>query len=209
MGLPTHSSPLDRYKQEAQQLMKQQDALLAQLHGLEEDLQSHGVGMDEPLIDREGYPRSDIDVAAVRQTRNQVYRLRNDHKKVMAEIEAVLHSLHQAAGQSNDNAQPQQQSSSQEVSPPPLQPFAKVNAVSPDSPASDAGLQRNDLILQFGPVTSDNHQQLRALTNVVQTHLDQPLEIKILRANQQQVLSLTPRNGWGGRGALGCHILPL
>lgn len=209
MGLPTHTSPLDRYKQEAQQLMKQQDVLLGQLHGLEEDLQSHGVGMDEPLIDREGYPRSDIDVAAVRQTRNQVYRLRNDHKKVMAEIEAVLHSLHQAAGQSNDdsNVQPQQQSSRQEAAP--LQPFAKVNAVSPDSPASDAGLQRNDLVLQFGSVTSDNHQQLRALTNVVQTHLDQPLEIKVLRANQQLVLSLTPRNGWGGRGALGCHILPL
>lgn len=28
--------------------------------------------MDEPLVDREGYPRNDIDVAAVRLARNRI-----------------------------------------------------------------------------------------------------------------------------------------
>ncbi|KAI8328499.1 hypothetical protein BC941DRAFT_406517 [Chlamydoabsidia padenii] len=212
MGLPTHTSPLDRYKQEAQELMKQQDVLLRQLHGLEDELQTHGVGMDEPLIDQEGYPRADIDVAAIRHARNQVYRLRNDHKKVMADIETVLHSLHQAAASTEPSTTTTTTAPTTTVpssSRPPLQPFAKVNAVSPDSPASDAGLQRNDLVLQFATITSENHQQLRALTGVVQTHLDRPLEIKVLRGDRQETLTLTPRNGWGGRGALGCHILPL
>ncbi|ORZ17689.1 hypothetical protein BCR42DRAFT_412308 [Absidia repens] len=222
MGILAHNlTPQDRYKQEAKQLMNQQDRLLSQLQGLEEDLLAQGIGMDEPLIDSEGYPRSDIDVAAVRHIRNQVYRLRNDHKKVMAEIETVLHHLHQASrssqeeyesvpensGTNNTNNSVTEQQQTQE--PAPLQPFAKVNAVSPDSPASASGLQRNDLILQFGTITSDNHQQLHALSTIVQTHLDRPLEIKVLRNQAELTLSLTPRNGWGGRGALGCHILPL
>ncbi|CAO3598556.1 unnamed protein product [Absidia cylindrospora] len=225
MGILAHNlTPQDRYKEEAKELMKQQDQLLTQLQGLEEELLAQGIGMNEPLIDSEGYPRSDIDVAAVRHIRNQVYRLRNDHKKVMAEIETVLHHLHQASRTSqgeheslpessgtnnNNNNNNNSNVTEQQQELAPHQPFAKVNAVSPDSPASASGLQRNDLILRFGTITSDNHQQLRALSTIVRTHLDRPLEIKVLRNQAELTLSLTPRNGWGGRGTLGCHILPL
>ncbi|WVQ72479.1 hypothetical protein IAR50_002034 [Cryptococcus sp. DSM 104548] len=35
------------------------------------------------------------------------------------------------------------------------------------------------------------------------------LPLLVLRGQDQIRLSLTPRNGWGGRGSLGCHILPV
>jgi 26S proteasome non-ATPase regulatory subunit 9 len=35
-----------------------------------------------------------------------------------------------------------------------------------------------------------------------------PLRLLILRGDERRELVLTPRNGWGGRGSLGCHILP-
>ncbi|KAI8092732.1 26S proteasome non-ATPase regulatory subunit 9-like protein [Halteromyces radiatus] len=213
MGIPTHMSPEEaRYRQEAQELMQKQDQLLIRLRGLEEELQTQGIGMDEPLIDSQGYPRSDIDVAAARHTRNQVYHLRNDHKKVMAEIETVLHQLHQVSKpRTNDqeNQQPSTATTNDSTNPATsLYPFAKVNAVSPDSPASEAGLRSNDLLVQFGNITNANFQQLSSLTSVVQASLNQPLEIKIMRGQDTLTLTLTPRNGWGGRGALGCHILP-
>ncbi|GIX64285.1 proteasome regulatory protein [Babesia caballi] len=53
------------------------------------------VGLHEPLIDKEQFPRSDIDVYAVRDARHRVRCLHNDYKQVEAEIEQALHELHQ------------------------------------------------------------------------------------------------------------------
>ena len=39
-----------------------------------------GVGMSEPLVDAEGFPRNDVDLVAIRTARQRVIRLRNDHK---------------------------------------------------------------------------------------------------------------------------------
>ncbi|CAO3609324.1 unnamed protein product [Cunninghamella echinulata] len=103
----------------------------------------------------------------------------------------------------NNSNQQQQQQQQQSI------PFAKVNAVAPDSPASSAGLQRNDQIIQFGNITATNHQQLQALAGVVSTNIGQSIEIKIMRDQQEMILSLIPRMDWGGRGALGCHIVPI
>ena len=47
-----------------------------------------GVGMSEPLVDGEGFPRNDVDLVVVRQSRQRVICLRNDHKALMKEIEA-------------------------------------------------------------------------------------------------------------------------
>ena len=45
--------------------MKQKDALEAELKALGQVLESQGCGMEDPLVDGEGFPRSDIDVYQV------------------------------------------------------------------------------------------------------------------------------------------------
>ena len=46
--------------------------------------------MTMPLVDPEGFPRSDIDVAGVRTARMQINRLKNDLKAVVGEMAALL-----------------------------------------------------------------------------------------------------------------------
>ena len=45
--------------------MKQKDALEAELKALSQVLESQGCGMEDPLVDGEGFPRADIDVYQV------------------------------------------------------------------------------------------------------------------------------------------------
>lgn len=42
----------------------------------------------------QGYPRSDIDVLAVRTDRNRIACLSNDHKALSSQIEGLLKQLH-------------------------------------------------------------------------------------------------------------------
>ena len=46
-------------------LMKDKEALEAELKALGQVLESQGCGMDDALVDGEGFPRSDIDVYQV------------------------------------------------------------------------------------------------------------------------------------------------
>jgi len=49
------------------------------------------VTKNTPLVDREGFPRSDIDVWRVRQSRAQIARDENDKQRITNEIEKILH----------------------------------------------------------------------------------------------------------------------
>ncbi|CDH50818.1 26s proteasome non-atpase regulatory subunit 9 [Lichtheimia corymbifera JMRC:FSU:9682] len=222
MGLPPPKMSSNDLLADAQQLIKKKDDIEAQLRELEESLRIQGVGMDQPLVDAGGFPRSDIDVVAARTSRNLIHRLRNDHKDIMKEIEQALHAIHQASREekekagtppsssSTDNRQ-QEVSSSSSTTTPSLVPFARVNAVAPDSPAYEAGLRREDKLIKFGSIHAANHDRLQALNQLVGRSEGIPISVIISRGqdDQQQSLTLTPRQGWGGRGTLGCHIVPL
>jgi hypothetical protein len=54
------------------------------------------VAKPNDLLDREGYPRADIDVHSVRVIRNQLARLQFDHVEKMKCIEAALLDHHQS-----------------------------------------------------------------------------------------------------------------
>jgi hypothetical protein len=93
-------------------------------------------------------------------------------------------------------------------------PFAKIDGVSPLSPAHEAGLEEGDLIVQFGPtINHSNHDHLRALMPVVATAADsqQAIQIALLRKQAAKTtlvrLLLVPKP-WPGRGLIGCHIVP-
>lgn len=108
-------------------------------------------------------------------------------------------------------------------------PFAKVNTVAAGSPAESAGLKAGDEIRNFGYVNHTNHDGLRRVGECVQGNegvsLDDLVTNHTLTLEQRDVLvkvsrpssgrreelqlTLKPRRDWGGRGLLGCHIVPL
>lgn len=88
-------------------------------------------------------------------------------------------------------------------------PFAKIDAVAAGSPAEEAGLREGDLMLEFGTINHTNHDNLRALPEIVTTaaRTSQAIAIIVQRPEGKARVGLTPKP-WGGRGLIGCHILP-
>ena len=200
------------------QLINRKDNLEAELKALGGVLETHGVDMQTTLIDADGFPRSDIDVAQVRVTRARIINLRNDWKAMMDRIEKGLHEHHanlqasdafKTAEAAGGSAAPAVQSHPAT----PLTPFAKVDSVEPGSPANEAGLKADDQIRMFGTANRSNHERLRKVAETVLQNLGRPIPVRVLRSvagrEQELEMRLTPRQGWGGRGSLGCHIVPI
>ncbi|KAH6608759.1 hypothetical protein Trco_002105 [Trichoderma cornu-damae] len=205
-------------KQSFAELQRRKDDLETELKALGGVLDSHGVDMQTPLLTRDGFPRADLDIAQIRTTRARIIRLRNDYKDLMAVIEKHLHE-HFASIQDGDEAAPGAAGRELQILPdaqsePLDEPFAKVNTIAAGSPAQQAGLQAGDEIRNFGYVNRSNHDGLKKLAECVQGNEGRNIFIKVSRpdgvARRQELrLTLIPRKDWGGRGMLGCHILPL
>ncbi|XP_062591886.1 26S proteasome non-ATPase regulatory subunit 9-like [Saccostrea cucullata] len=188
---------------DVKKLMKRKDEIEAEIKALLEVLDSQkGIGMNEPLIDTEGYPRADIDVYTVRHTRHKVICLQNDHKAVMNEIEEGLYKIHAEARLQKEQNPTEEKSATVEEAHTRLSPFLTVDKVDEGSPAYTCGLCVNDKVLKFGSVMSHNYQNLQNIATVVQHSKDKPLSLRILRGEKEYNLSLTPR-AWSGRGLLG------
>ncbi|KAL3827244.1 hypothetical protein ACHAXA_004719 [Cyclostephanos tholiformis] len=94
-------------------------------------------------------------------------------------------------------------------------PFAIIDEVSLDSPASEAGIQVNDVLLRFGDVDSTNHRDFRAIAELLPFASSENRSISVivrrgsaaLGGSTEITVTLRPRP-WGGRGLLGCHIRP-
>ncbi|KAJ7175884.1 hypothetical protein C8R46DRAFT_1079909 [Mycena filopes] len=179
-------------------LMLEKENIEAQLQLQGAILASNGATLDSPLVDADGFPR-DIDIYAIRKARVRVIELRNDLTAVMNNLAIALQSVYDPALAPPDTAQSTSDG----------KPFAKVNDVSSGSPAADAGLQRGDLVVKFGTLTqqSFSSSSLTPLVEVVASHENRSIPLKVLRSEQAVFLSLTPK-AWGGRGLLGCHIVP-
>lgn len=174
---------------------------------------------------------------AVRTTRARIIRLKNDYKDLMSRIEKGLHE-HHARLQEQASASATTNGAQAELSAPPAAieaPFAKVNSVVADSPAATAGLQVGDTITKFGWVDWTNHERLSRVAEAVSQNegvrrqytgylqhcvheaysIQIPITVKALRPNpsggpaETVQMQLTPRRNWGGRGLLGCHLLPM
>lgn len=87
MGLEAMSPAPSRAA--VKQLADERDAVERELAATVDALTAPGGGgLSGPLVDAEGFPRADIDVALVRTRRNRVATLRND-------VEALSATLHQ------------------------------------------------------------------------------------------------------------------
>ncbi|GJN92656.1 hypothetical protein Rhopal_005691-T1 [Rhodotorula paludigena] len=218
---PSSSTPGQRHdagaaqptvQSELRRLTEQRKNLDAQLDVYFSVLSSNNCTMDTPLVDREGFPRADIDVAGVRTARVQVIRLRNDLKAVQSEMEQLVHrglpKGEAANGAAKDEDAEMRDGVEQDGAEGGERPFARVDAVAPGSPADAAGLKRDDLILTLSSISTSNHDNLRAVAALVARSEGVALPMSVQRGADKLELTLTPRSGWGGRGLLGCHIVP-
>lgn len=98
--------------------------------------------MTTNLIDPEGFPRSDIDVATIRTSRSQINRLRNDLKGVIGDMSALLERGLPFTGKGEegevDGGEGEEVGEVVEKDQGDNKPFAKVDGVFPNSPADTA-----------------------------------------------------------------------
>ncbi|KAF5369467.1 hypothetical protein D9758_002734 [Tetrapyrgos nigripes] len=203
--LPSSDSPAEKVRA----LMSQKQNIEAEIEANISILKANKCDLQTPLVDPDGFPRADIDIYAVRGARKRIIELRNDLKGVMDAIGRGLEAVYdpKVASENKDSEEGTDSSASTNESP---RPFARVDGVAPGSPAADAGLKREDLVVKFGPLIhqSFSSSSLQPLAEVVADNEDRNISIRVLREGQTVILTLTPRKGWGGRGMLGCHIVP-
>ncbi|KAJ3983619.1 hypothetical protein F5890DRAFT_164879 [Lentinula detonsa] len=202
--LPSPDSPAEQ----AKRLMDQKKNIETEIETHISILKANQSTMQSPLVDTDGFPRADIDIYAVRGARVRIIELRNDLKDVTAAIGKALEVIYdRSQSEQSEDTSDRTEGSSLSKEP---KPFARVDGVAPGSPAADAGLCREDLIVKFGQLisTSFPSDSLAPIAELVGASENQSIGIKALRKGQSVFLSLTPRKGWGGRGMLGCHIVP-
>ncbi|XP_020673525.1 26S proteasome non-ATPase regulatory subunit 9 [Dendrobium catenatum] len=175
-----------------------------------------GPGISGNLVDAEGFPRSDIDIPAIRAQRGRLLALRNDHKAITAKIDENLQVLHSAKLARNDLQRPPHSDPSASVHDRASQtspmvvdsiariPFAVIDEISDASPAAEDGLQLGDQIIKFGNVEIGDALMVR-LASEAQSNEGHPVSVLIMRQGILMNFTITPRH-WHGRGLLGCHF---
>ncbi|KIO02830.1 hypothetical protein M404DRAFT_647376 [Pisolithus tinctorius Marx 270] len=208
--LPSPDSPRER----ARQLIAKKDAIEAEINAQADVLKANSSDMTTPLVDREGFPRADLDIYAIRRARHRIIELRNDLKDVTNEIGKVLEQVFDpsvAALVPSTSVSVEASSLPSNIEGDKPKPFARVDGVAPDSPAAESGLHREDLIVKFGHLTRSSFSSaasLQRLAELVSVSENRELVVQVFREEETLNLNLIPRKGWGGRGMLGCHIVP-
>jgi len=197
------------HREDILRLMKRREDIDEQIQALGGILTSNKIGMTEPLVDSEGYPRNDIDVYQVRHARHKIICLQTDFKNVTKEIDEKLQMYHTQLRErglvEDGNSMEVDESTTT-----PTVPIAKVNLVSEGSPAYHAGLQVDDMIVEFGSINAENYRSLSDIGQLVQSSAGNLVNIKVKRVAATTTfvkLALIP-GPWNGRGLLGCNIVP-
>lgn len=132
-------------RKEIMELMQQREFMETELEAITEILNSppsegvQPVGLSGNLVDKEGFPRADIDIMAIRGLRNRRAILQTDHMNLMSEIEAKLIELHDfvaregisiSAPNSASSSKTSEEYQEEEIKDGQLVPFAEIDEVS-------------------------------------------------------------------------------
>ncbi|KAJ8603514.1 hypothetical protein CTAYLR_005133 [Chrysophaeum taylorii] len=191
---------------ELREAMAQRDKLESEAEAITSELESPGpdgappATVKGPLVDREGFPRADMDVYRARQLRHRLACIQTDHKAAMKRIEELLPLVLAPDRHPQERSEPP--TTLPPPPPPPPPPFAKISAVRSGSPAWRGGLRAGDLLLKYGEATA-----LDQLKSWTLQHVNEPIPTLVLRAGTRVSLLVTPQT-WEGDGLLGCHFAP-
>eukprot|EP00049_Salpingoeca_infusionum_P004143 m.75188 g.75188 ORF g.75188 m.75188 type:complete len:190 (-) comp12438_c0_seq1:165-734(-) len=161
-----------------------------------------GVSLDEPLVDPQGYPRSDIDVYQARHIRSEIRTLKTDHAQIMKEAEEMLVAIHQRAKEHGGELHPSDRPKMIAK-----KPILRVLDVLPGSPAFEAGMQRGDIIGAFGSLQSSNMRGMADVAALVTSSIGKIIRLEVERGEVVKVIELRPHT-WEGKGVLGCALEP-
>ncbi|XP_053618270.1 26S proteasome non-ATPase regulatory subunit 9 [Plodia interpunctella] len=205
-------------------LMEDKDRIEREIAECNAVLETNNVGMSDPLVDAEGFPRGDIDVYRVRHARHRIICLQNDHKEIMKRIERGLAEVHSnligANGEGPSVPQPMVNGNGHVTHIPVNishlsighqngdsndRPFATVGPVHDGSPADVAGLTTDDEILQFGSINHTNFSDMTQINDLVSHSVGQRIHVKVRRQEHVLTLTVVPRP-WQQPGLLGCQI---
>ena len=193
----------------------QRDALELEAEAIASELNSPGpnnelpAGIKTSLIDKEGFPRGDIDLFNVKAKRQRLAVINTDHKALMSQIERVLHMAHYEMPDVDEmrstlRATVVQAEKVREFSVSSTA-FAIIDEILDTSPAKEAGLMNGDELLAFGKVTAQTSDALNAVPSVVRDAVNKRIPLIIRRGENIISVTITPKS-WGGRGLLGCHL---
>ncbi|CAL8468408.1 g7948 [Coccomyxa elongata] len=200
-------------------LISKREDIEADVSWRSERLTVAGVGLEGSLLDKEGYPRADIDIMSIRTDRKRIAELTNDHKSVTKQIYRLIQELHAATKQSSlpdrqasalsatSAGRTSQQSSAdapQTSGGTPkqtsqyLRPLAMVDSVSEASPASRAGIQVGDMLVSIGDASSGSKAgSLQQVAAIVQANKGKDVPAVVLRQGETVSLTLRPER-WAG-----------
>ncbi|KAH8583289.1 p27 like 26S proteasomal subunit with a PDZ domain [Cryptosporidium sp. chipmunk genotype I] len=178
-----------------EELAKRKDEIEKEVSELMDFLNSCGpdVGISGKLVDSEGFPRSDIDIYAVRKARNRIAILNTDYSNVMKEIEEKLFDIH-SKEKTYIPVDKSEKNLRCNVSECLDYPFGYVDSVLEGSPAFQSGIRTGDLVLEFASLKpeSELHSQeeskhlISQLLTIILDNLDKAIKVTILRSNSKQ-----------------------
>lgn len=206
------------------QLSAQREALEIEADAIASELMSVGpngeapAGVKGPLVDSDGYPRSDVDLYNVRGKRNRLATINYDHKALMKEIEkdlALLHSFSNnvGAGASESGTPTATTATTATTVTTTIHsslPFAVIDEILAGSPAEQAGLHDFDELIAFGTIRFETVDNLNCIPALLRDNVNKPISLEVRRRNTDSVLRLVLQpQPWSGRGLLGCHLTPI
>ncbi|XP_014247156.1 26S proteasome non-ATPase regulatory subunit 9 [Cimex lectularius] len=185
------------------ELREKRDSLEKVMKEMSEILAEQNVGMEDPLVDTEGYPRADIDVYNVRKARRTIIMTRNDLIHINERLKELLEKLMPSYPDGERDWGVYPPVKTDECS----KQLAVIKDVQKGSPVELSGLMEGDIIMQFGTVTSLNFKSIEDIAQEVNTNIDLYIKVLVMRGNNLKRVNVRPKI-WTGKGLLGCKIVP-
>jgi 26S proteasome non-ATPase regulatory subunit 9 len=175
-------------------------------------------GLTGSFIDDEGFPYDETELIIETKLQRQRHAmLQNDHRDTLARIQRAMPAAFGVVATDAPAAATNGASSSAAATASSLVPFARVDAVTSNSPADHAGLKVGDRVLRFGRVNSTRatgQEALVAVRDIVAASENARISVVVERDAADgappgmHVVGLVPRR-WSGQGLLGCLLVPL
>lgn len=205
---------IDTAKMRLANLLEKRDTIdkLIESHGqlLEAEFGTPEAGMNQSLVDSQGFPLANINHITVTDSRKQINTLQNDRKALTTELEQVMYEYHALLKEKkikNGEAINSENTSNSNRT---KTAFLEVTDVTCNSPAAEAGLDRRDKIVKFGDIDGENFLGMNQIAQLVGKSEDKRLTIAFMRNGDEVIefASLVPKK-WSGRGLLGCALNPI